>query len=478
MNSQENTMESQDYSNFWPIFLEFGDSEQQREFFWNIYCIHILKIHQDPMYRHIDWALIRKRIGIFDDVGMNHIDEVKQFVNDNGGPLSLPVDYSQYDLKFMDFRKVQTEIHISFKNRILVLANFSEMKFNHGACFDNCIFLREADFQNTKFESDSIGNLPYAVTFNKTEFFNEVEFSQSEIHNAVEFSETKFHGPALFNNVILNPNKKPPAYIHYVVFENCRFNNVTFFGSEFHTGVKFNNSVFSSDSNFGCVKFLGPINFNNTKFKSTTSFDSTIFEFPPTFFEAELHEDTSFNNTKWNPKRDKTTPDILFDASSAIRAWDRLELIMSQQEGLEDRHTFFKLKMRVQRITNKHWLPTFVNWLFDKSSDYGWGLRQATNSWFMHIGLGAFFIFLPSFANRPHDWVLMLRDSLLLSFSNSHSIFRFSAYDGPLFHAKQRIYNVTDMQGYLNAIYFLQGILGPIFLFLLLLTLRNRFRIG
>ena len=81
----------------------------------------------------------------------------------------------------------------------------------------------------------------------------------------------------------------------------------------------------------------------------TTDFRKAIFGGAPAFFNATLHEDTDFGGVDWKKAE---TSNISVDY--AIRAWERLELIMSRLEKPLDRHLFFRLKMR----DYKEWLTS------------------------------------------------------------------------------------------------------------------------
>ena len=71
-----------------------------------------------------------------------------------------------------------------------------------------------------------------------------------------------------------------------------------------------------------------------------------------------LHEDTDFGRIDWE-KAENTNVRIDY----AIRAWERLELIMSKLEKPLDRHQFFKLKMRARRRKDG-WFLKILNCLY------------------------------------------------------------------------------------------------------------------
>lgn len=65
----------------------------------------------------------------------------------------------------------------------------------------------------------------------------------------------------------------------------------------------------------------------------------------PAFFSTTLHEDTDFSRVDWKKADTHNIP-----VDYAIRAWERLELIMSKVEKPLDRQLFFRFKMRAKRL--------------------------------------------------------------------------------------------------------------------------------
>lgn len=68
--------------------------------------------------------------------------------------------------------------------------------------------------------------------------------------------------------------------------------------------------------------------FSDAKFHAPADFRYAVFNGAPTFFNCSLHEDTDFGRVKW-PEAMPTGTQAIDDA---IRAWERLELMMSELE--------------------------------------------------------------------------------------------------------------------------------------------------
>ena len=78
---------------------------------------------------------------------------------------------------------------------------------------------------------------------------------------------------------------------------------------------------------------------------------------------------------------------------------------MSKLEKPFDRHQFFRLKMRTRRRLDGG-LLRIVNWLFDKTCDYGWGVGRAGLCWFGHWMIFALILFLKRDARVKSRWSL------------------------------------------------------------------------
>ena len=227
----------------------------------------------------------------------------------------------------------------------------------------------------------SRGRLLIKADFRETVFKQNADFRDTVFLGLTHFQGTKFRGA----------KAKPTDGVSFTgsTFEESRFvHEVDFSNAIFDIGVGFENAEFQSAAKFDKTKFREHITFNNARFQGTTSFRNAVFDKPPKFFETELHEDVDFGQVNWKEAeqsygyswwRGKPPERAKKAADKAVRAWDRLALIMSQREKPAERHEFFRLRMRAQRQRDGRCLLSLVNWLFDVSSDHGWGVCCATN---------------------------------------------------------------------------------------------------
>ena len=409
----------------------------------------------------------------------------------------------------MDFSDHTFVDEIFFSGRILVNAKFIGAKFISLADFRDATFVGTSDFENAEFQMRSRFD---DVVFENTVYFKNVTFREITVFDGAVFKVAAYFNRSKFSPV---PGIKGcpqggvgfrnATFIHEVGFENVVFDvQSNFEGAKFQRDVSFRASLFAIKadfqrvdferiSDFSSVKFGREATFNNTSFKSTTYFRRSLFSEPPKFFETNLHEDTDFGGVDWHKAEScysaswwskfasdctkRNTGSDGVDANSAIQAWDRLALVMSKLEKLPERHTFYRLRMRAQRKRDRWGILSFANWLFDVSSDYGWSIRRALSWWSVHFIAMGLFLFLQA---GPADEACgaLFWDSLLVSFSNAHAFLGLASDGGHLYESRQCLAATVQDSSVLNAVGVIQTITGPILLFLLLLTLRNRFRLG
>ncbi len=150
---------------------------------------------------------------------------------------------------------------------------------------------------------------------------------------------------------------------------------------------------------------------------------------------------------------------------------------MSKLEKPLDRHRFFRYKMRVRRRVDSP-LLRIINWLFEKTADYGWGVGRACAWWFGHWVLSAVILFVNAWpsVSRANLGKFVLA-SIGTGFANAHA-FLFLAASGGYLEESRKLLASNDAWGLVKGIGVAEAILGPIFLFLVLLTLQKRFRLA
>ncbi len=187
-------------------------------------------------------------------------------------------------------------------------------------------------------------------------------------------------------------------------------NYMDFGGHEFESAVDFSGLCLVG-ATFDSATFGG-----DAVFKGSTDFRRAVFNGVPAFFNASLHEDTDFSAVeRRQAKAEKTHADY------AIRAWERLELTMTQLEKPADRHRFYRLKMCVRRWVDGPLLGA-LNWLFDVTCEYGWGLGRALAWWLGHWVLSGIVLFVNAGAAAVNPkWPTFAEAAVGTAFSNAHA---------------------------------------------------------
>ena len=139
---------------------------------------------------------------------------------------------------------------------------------------------------------------------------------------------------------------------------------------------------------------------------------------------------------------------------------------------------FYRLRMRAQRGKEGCSLLSLANWLFDVSSDYGWSVPRALAWWFGHFTVMALLIFSgASTVPAKPECGPVFWDSFLTSFANAHTLLGLASEGGYLHAARVCLVAGNHTGWILIAAGVLEAVFGPILLFMVLLTLRNRFRL-
>lgn len=373
--------------------------------------------------------------------------------------------------RYMDFSGHTFSDMADFSGLILVRSNFDKARFKGYVKFsDKTRFYGQSWFQKAIFEE--------ILDCENARFDGPASFRGSCFKGMTTFLGTEFRGGASFTNVVFEMD---------VMFDDSKFEERYFSGSitvphlvdfnkaKFMDRVSFRKVLFGNDASAYSRK-LWPerrVDFTDAEFRASTSFHGAMFGGVPAFFNTTLHEDTDFSSVDWKKAETDNIP-----VDYAIRAWERLELIMSKLEKPLDRHLFFRFKMRARRRTDGH-LLRILNWLFDKIADYGWGVGRTFAWWFGHWAASGLMLFANTgSATTTVEWWRLLLAALGTGFANAHAFLRFTAEGGYL-EPSQKLLEENDKWELLTAaIGTAEAVLGPIFLFLILLTLRNRFRLA
>ncbi len=345
------------------------------------------------------------------------------------------------------------QAHPKFKSKLEELANaikdawqidkidFSKLKFKNVAIFSNLIFPIDTDFSNSKFLKD--------VFFNDAIFLDTADFEGTEFHN--ENSSDK--GTAKFRNTI------------------------------FKKIVNFKKSIFWRYANFKGATFSGRTIFQQTTFKIHA----------PRFYDTNLSKEITWDNINW-PKfpfifwtlwqdilriihPDSVNTKYVNNIRENQNAYETLAYQMEKLGKYHDQHLFFRYEMRCRRRLEKYLIRSFY-WLYEKLSDYGYGVGRAFIFWVAHIAIFSIFFMVlinDCWGYRDLEYWKNLSCSISISLSNATPFSFISFEKDSLMACKSKLADIDLVL--ISTIKVTQTVLGILFLFLFLLALRVRFRI-
>lgn len=370
---------------------------------------------------------------------------------------------------YMDFSGHTFESKVDMSDLTLVDASFREARFKAEVHLKKTRFFAQSWFGAATFEK--------GVYCHGTFFESDAHFGMARFRAYPGFTSVRFNGGATFAGsrfkwqATFNDSKFVETYFSAGITMPIL---ADFRGAHFRDGASFRNVVFGEDPE-RTGKRLRPgrlADFSDARFEAATDFRRAVFHGAPAFFNCSLHEDTDFGSVQW-PKAQTEAGRVGY----AIRAWERLELMMSELEKPLDRHRFYRHKMRTRRLVEGRFLRS-LNWLFDVTSDYGWSVSRAAVSWFSHWVIGGIVLFVNTGKDAiGNDALHLFGAALSTGFANAHT-FLLLASNGGYLERGRALMECHDQGGLFSAIGITQTILGPVFLFLLLLTVRNRFRLA
>ena len=319
---------------------------------------------------------------------------------------------------------------------------------------------------------------PIKVFFRETHFYEEADFTLAFFFDDVDFNGTIFNNKAVFDIAIFNAKlSSSKAVFKYIVFfTRVKFvGGVNFGGARFTSAVDFSDTIFFGEAFFDGIKTKTHANFTNTEFKTLA---------------PSMHDAVLYSGIKWDRNvnlwphpqiREDNETDKAYKnrIEKNQNAYENLSSHMKKLDKYHDEHFFFRQETRCRQQFEKNYFTYCSYWLYGKFANYGYGIESAVAAWFWHMVLGAYIIAIVAFINA---WLACWKDGALvtaksvlcsipLSFANAHGFLPF--HKGAL----KDCYELFDGNILFNIIWGFQTVLGIVFLFLLLTTIRIRFRL-
>ena len=395
----------------------------------------------------------------------------------------FPIAVSFAQAKFIgdiDFSRAHFQKDVSFTNTV----------FDKKVCFEHAIFYHDANFENAELYNDA--------DFGTAAFSKNANFKNAKFHNNADFENAKFHNNVNFKDVSFVQN----TYFTGATFsETADFEKATFSGKT----AKFRNTTFTKIVNFKETTFNSYANFKTSTFDGRTIFQKAKFELhTPRFYGAKFNNEMILNGItlpKTVRSKEEEESDNDDDYQKRIEenqsAYETLVFLMETLNKYHDKHFFFREEMRWRQVENTlkqrqltnsleqslfwrrikiRWqqfenaLTIAFYWLYENLADYGYGIGRAFTWWLGNICFWTGILFFFGYDNIHFTYERLAR-SFLTSLSNAHSFF---------LSKSERVSgccNLNESTLIFDMIWAVETILGAAFLFLLLTTLRVRFRL-
>ena len=287
------------------------------------------------------------------------------------------------------------------------------------------------------------------AAFERARFFEGALFRGAHFGSDAALGQAEFDGRAYFDELkdATNLGKR-------TIFEGI----AEFNGARFKSDADFRKVVFKRESrHFSVRTFNEKFRFSRSEFSGRMDFDQAKFyKFPPQFYGAKLSEDASWDGVHW-PWEHLT----LEVARTHLRAYRQLKLQMDLHKKLHDEQMFHRYELVCREALSGQPEKT-LSGVYRYFSGYGWSLKRPSFCLLMTVLTG--WVTCSCSSGPYFDCALDAPwDGLLRSLSNT---FRFWELGFPS----------GKRASVFRGVAVLQMLLGPLFLFLLLLAIRNRYR--
>ncbi|AVX02624.1 hypothetical protein MXMO3_00076 [Maritalea myrionectae] len=367
---------------------------------------------------------------------------------------------------------------------------FKEVKFNDPSqgdmiTFSNSEFSSEANFEDAVFKAKRIcfsgaKFLKGGLKLQAAEFHGgELDFSRAEFNDgAFQLQATSFRNSAfiakdihLNGNALIGDAATLETKVTEFALNPSHGSLVSFKGAQFHHEVTFD------------AEYLKEISFRNATFSNTLEIAAST-ETVPDFRHAKFDRAPTISGLE---VKSPQYPNW-FELNSDQQQTDKLRKIKQMAEANNDHEKasqFFAMEMAAKRGTEiRGWWPLFVSWLYMKASNFGQSYGRPLECL---AALLVLFYSLYLFA-----WPSSLTGWQGIKFSFLHSLRNLIPFFDTLIRNGVQpelgeyltgyerdinaIYQATGSVTWFSALGIVEQLIGGVLFFLLLLGLRNTFR--
>ena len=359
-------------------------------------------------------------------------------------------------------------------------ATFTTSKVSfEGAIFRGDITsFKGADFKSGSTEFSKTFFLSKKVVFDNSSFSGNVEFYTTRFYNhEISFVETDFEGVSTaFSSARFK--SKDVSFI----YTNFSGKTIHLFDCWFFTkSITFLNSYCDGDFMIGGTNFIKSkhTSFNGLKIKGSLLLKDIIFQVVPDFRNLSVNQPPLVNNmvvkykTHSSHAKRKWAED--FQHSDMYR---KLKSMAMEAKNHDMEIEFFAMEERAKRGWHKNWFQYLPTLLYDFFSDFGRSISRPF-FWLIIVWLFSAGAFLCALTNTWSWSCSQIKNSLLLSASHLFPFFPWSRgnRDKLIKAISDTDIDEDAVVASVEAIAYLESFLALIFVFLIGLALRNRFRL-
>lgn len=320
---------------------------------------------------------------------------------------------------------------ISFEDFVFTgIANFVGAKFHPNAVFNRAEFRRNALFSYAQFDADAM--------FIDSKFGEDATFAGTKFSGTLWFSGAEVRGDAFFDN------------------------------AQFGEFAWFRGAQFRQDASFTKVDFAGSATFEGATFEGAVFIQDAAFRFVPDFRHTEFRKHVTLHGVQVtfasepNPLFFSKTP-----GDTDADKYRRLKELAVAARDHDREQYFFACELKSKRFHETRGLALVPSYLYEWFSDFGRSLARPTVFIFL-----IWFICGLIYADFGKQGEIS--DGLIYS---ARRLLPVPGSPGDALNAlEQRLFAESVPAG-VFALTLLEGFLGAVFLFLIGLALRNRFRI-
>ena len=378
-------------------------------------------------------------------------------------------------------------------------ANFSELEFGGLCVFASASFCGAACFQKTTFKGEArFRNAKFLgiddVNFEDVKFIGPAHFGRVRFGAYSLFDGASFSGLARFDDALFSDG----ASFHHVTFSR----HAIFDRAKFSKNVVFDHSFFEDFAYFDLSSFGCPTAFRAVRGKAIV-LDNPKFSYVPDFSGAHFEEAPVLDNVDLEPERlgDTSADSSRFGLPARWRALRRLAI---QGHDHERELQFFKGEVIARRGTHDTWVHLWfwMGWAYQILSDFGRSMTRPLLGLGLSVVAFAFLYAIPNHTVWDQPFAKSIPcevgsgdprlATLLLSLHNAVPVAGIAS-TGKIREVYACLYGLEAItaltQGNLPSncapiipygVVFAgvcQSVLSVAFIFLVLLAIRNRFRI-